>query len=146
MFLSTVIEFLRSRALTLVGIGITFVAGAAVGWLHEHDKLVAYRASVESIAAEQEIKNRETIAKHNQTTRDIHKEYANALDRLHQYYNGRLRDNKNTRGMPANSTAASRTSNPSPNQPLTTTERLECAESVLKLIELQKWVREITSQ
>ena len=142
MFLDTAIEFLRARyGYALVALG-AFAFGAFVGWLHEHDKLTAYQASVEAIAEQQERHNAEIIAKHNETTKAIHDDYKKRLDDLHSYYNDRVRDQGSCR-VPASPESTSITDgNPSNNQPLATTDAEQCAAVTLQLLELQQWVRE----
>ena len=140
MFLDTAIEFLRARyGYALVALG-AFVLGAFIGWLHEHDKLTAYRASVEAIAEQQERHNAEIIARHNETTKDIHDDYKKRLSDLRSYYNDRVRDQDTCRVSPAANAAIGTDGNPSNNQPLTTTVE-KCAETTLQLKELQDWIR-----
>ena len=140
MFLDTAIRFLRSSyGYALVAIAL-FASGALVGWLHEHENLIKYRASVQALAEEQERHNAEIIARHNETTKDIHDDYKKRLSDLRSYYNDRVRDQDTCRVSPAANAAIGTDGNPSNNQPLTTTDAEQCAAVTLQLLELQQWV------
>ena len=143
MFLDAAIEFLRARyGYALVALG-AFALGAFVGWLHEHDKLTAYQASVQAIAEQQERHNAEIIKKHNETKQQIHDDYKKRIADLHSYYNDkRLRNKDSCEVSPAAKSTIRPDGNPSNNQPLATTDAEQCAAVTLQLLELQQWVRE----
>ena len=140
MFLDAAIEFLRARyGYALVALG-AFALGAFVGWLHEHDKLTAYQASVEAIAQAQERHNAEIIKKHNETKQQIHDDYKKRLSDLRSYYNDRMREQDSSRVSPSCAASSRTNGSPSNPEPLATTVE-KCAETTLQLKELQDWVR-----
>ena len=121
----------------------SFALGAFLGWQHEHDKLIKYEASVQALAQEQERHNAEIIAKHNATKKEIHDDYKKRLDDLHKYYNDRVRDEKNSCPMSADTDPSNRANGSPSNRKFATATELEmCAETTLQLIELQKWIRQ----
>ena len=141
MFLDTAIEFLRARyGYALVAIAL-FASGALVGWLHEHENLIKYRASMQALAKEQERQNAENIARHNETKHAIKEDYENRLSDLHDYYRNRLRDQSACRvRIP---TAPAKRSDEKTGNTIPATRLAEdCAAVTLQLEELQKWVRE----
>ena len=143
MFFLKVIELLRgSYGYALVSVAL-FAAGAFVGWLHEHEKLIKYQASAQALAEEQERHNAEIIKKHNETKQQIHDDYKKRIADLHSYYNDkRLRNKDSCEVSPAAKSTIRPDGNPSNNQPLATTDAEQCAAVTLQLLELQQWVRE----
>jgi len=147
MFSITVIyEFLRAHAKTLiVGVGFVLVFAVAytLGWRHEHDKLVAYKATVAQAAADQERRTAEIVKRHKADKEAIHEDYQTRLADLRRDYERRMRDKDGTGSMPTTADAASRADHPAVDtRSLERSALLErCAETTLQLEELQKWIR-----
>ena len=141
MFFLKVIELLRgSYGYALVSVAL-FAAGAFVGWLHEHEKLIKYQASAQALAEEQERHNAEIIKKHNETKQQIHDDYKKRLSDLRSYYNDRMREQDSSRVSPSCATPSRINGSPSNPEPLATTTVEKCAETTLQLQELQDWIR-----
>ena len=151
MFSLTVIEFLRNhaRAFALVaGIAVAFSVGLFLGWWHEHDKLVTYKASVAQIAADQERRNAEIVQKHTEVKEQIHADYQERIAQLRRYYDKRLRE-QNSGELPSasNATRGANGSSGNARSNRSATSLVEdCAEVTLQLQELQRWVRETRAE
>jgi len=143
MFFSTVIKYLGERLWVIVSVFVVFGAGFAVGYLHEHDKLVAYRASVESLAAEQERQTQAIIDRHEKTKDEIHADYKDRLAKLRADYERRMRE-QSTSDVSTACRATSRSDDSTTDSRSLDREALieRCAETTLQLEELQKWVKE----
>ena len=144
MFSLTAISNILRSSYGYISVALaSFALGAFLGWQHEHDKLIKYEASVQALAQEQERHNAEIIAKHNATKKEIHDDYKKRLDDLHKYYNDRVRDEKNSCPMSADTDPSNRANgSPSHSKFATTTDAEQCAAVTLQLLELQQWVRE----
>jgi len=147
MFSTTVIfEFLRAHAKTIiVGVGFVLVFAVAytLGWRHEHDKLVAYKATVAQAAADQERRTAEIVKRHEADKEAIHEDYQTRLADLRRDYERRLRDKDGAGSLPATAATTSRVDDPAVDtRSLERSALLErCAETTLQLEELQAWIR-----
>ena len=146
MFSITVIyEFLRAHAKTvIVGVGFVLVFAVAytLGWRHEHDKLVAYKATVAQAAADQERRTAEIVKRHEADKEAIHEDYQTRLADLRREFR-RLRDKDGSGSVPAAPDATARVDDPAVDtRSLERSALLErCAETALQLEELQSWIK-----
>jgi len=147
MFSTTVIfEFLRAHAKTIiVGVGFVLVFAVAytLGWRHEHDKLVAYKATVAQAAADQERRTAEIVKRHKADKEAIHEDYQTRLADLRSDYERRLRDKNGAGSVSTATDATARADDPAVDtRSLAKAALLErCAEVTLQLEELQAWIR-----
>lgn len=144
MFSLTAIEFLRAHAKSLlIGVGfvLVFAFAYALGWQHEHEKLVAYKATVAQAAADQERRNAEIVKRHEADKEAIHEDYQTRLADLRDRYN-RLREQSSS-DLPTTGDSTGRADDPAVDtRSLEHSALLErCAETTLQLEELQDWVR-----
>lgn len=110
-----------------------------LGWNHEHERFVKYKADVAALGKAQEQLNAALIEKHTLITTSIKDEYEASLSAVHNYYADRVR-NTSSSPMPA-------VSKPAKCPVAATTDTVsarQCAETTLMLTELQKWVRSVT--
>jgi hypothetical protein len=121
------------------------------GYSHEKRAYDSYKLQMEALSQQQQIKNADIVKKQQVINKNITKEYSNAVHTLKSYYashhdikwlpaisiGGEVSDLSDTTKR-ANDTTES-------NQP--SAERvtpLDCADDVLQLLNLQKWVTEQT--
>jgi len=152
MFSITVIyEFLRNhaRAFSFIAcIAGAFSVGLFLGWWHERDKLVTYKASVAQIAADQERRNAEIVRQHQEVKEKIHEDYQKQLADLRRYYDKRLREQSSSHmssGSDATRGVNGSSGNSRSNRSATSLVE-DCAEVTLQLQELQRWVRETRTE
>ena len=152
MFSITVIyEFLRNHAKAFglfACVAVAFSVGLFLGWWHEHDKLVTYKASVAQVAADQERRNAEIVRHHTEVKEKIHADYQKQLADLRRYYGERLRQQSSSH-MSSASDATRRANGSSGNSRSNRSAASlveDCAEVTLQLRELQRWVRETRAE
>jgi hypothetical protein len=105
---------------------------------YEHNRYVAFKAEVESVAKVQEAKVESIKKQQELVTKGIEDEYKAKLSLLRNYYANGVRDNTGGGKLPTNPFA------PIGADPITTYNVLagQCAETTLMLVELQKWLKE----
>jgi len=147
MFSLMVTNFLRTHAQTIglvARFAVVFSIGLFLGWWHERDKLVTYKATVAQMAADQERHNAQIVKYHTEVKERIHADYQKQLADLRRYYAKRLRE-QSSGELPSTSDAARRANGSSGDTRSTrnaTSLVEDCAEVTLQLQELQRWVRE----
>ena len=111
-----------------------------LGYSHEHERFVAYKADVAALGKAQEQLNAALTEKHELISTSIKDEYEASLSAVHNYYADRVRDTSSSPmpaiPKPAKCPIAATTDNVSARQ---------CAETTLMLTELQKWVKGVTN-
>jgi hypothetical protein len=123
-----------------IGAAIAFCAAVYyMGWSHEHKKLVEYKAEVAALGKAQEEKNAALVAEHKQITEGIKDEYEAKLAAVNNYYTRGLYD-AHTGNLPSSANAPS---GATPNTAYAELAR-QCAATTLELVELQKWVKNVT--
>ena len=145
--LTAIYKLIMARGKQIVlAVAMLFLLAAsyAAGWWHEHDKLVAYKATVYQAAADQAQRTDEIIKRHNQATEAIHEDYKSRIKRLHANYANRLRNANSSCAMPTTAATTSRVDDAAvDSRSLTTPEIIErCALVTLQLEELQQWVEQ----
>jgi hypothetical protein len=111
-----------------------------LGYSHEHERFVKYKADVAALGKAQEQLNAALTEKHELISTSIKDEYEASLSAVHNYYADRVR-NTSSSPMPV-------VSNPAKCPITATTDNVsarQCAETTLMLTELQKWVRSVTN-
>jgi len=147
MFSITVIyEFLRAHAKTIiVGVGflLVFAVAYTLGYQHEHDKLVEYKATVAQAAADQERRTAEIVKRHEADKEAIHEDYQTRLADLRRDYERRMRDKDGAGSMRTAPDATARVDDPAVDtRSLERSALLErCALVTLQLEELQSWIK-----
>jgi len=123
--------------------GIIVVA-AGVGWFagyqYEAEKFADYRAKVMAEVRAAQVKQEEMVKRHEQTKRFIEQDYESRLADIEFYYRGMLDDSASSSDLPTvpetpGSALGAATCKPVP------VVTKECAQTALKLKELQDWVR-----
>lgn len=113
----------------------SFFFGVYQGWSYEHDKFVAYKAEVTTIADKQNAKNEFVIKQSALVNKGIKNEYEARIIAIRNHYSSGVR---NTSGGPM-----STISNPTFSiDGKATNLELTCAYTTQQLISLQDWVRE----
>lgn len=111
-----------------------------LGYSHEHERFVKYKADVAALGKAQEQLNVALTEKHELISTSIKDEYEASLSAVHNYYAGRVRDTSaGTGSVPA---VSKPTVCPNVCAPDAVSAR-QCAETTLMLTELQKWVRSV---
>jgi hypothetical protein len=111
-----------------------------LGYSHEHERFVKYKADVAALGKAQEQLNAALTEKHELISTSIKDEYEASLSAVHNYYVDRVQP-------VANSSPMSTVSKPAKCPVAATTDTVsarQCAETTLMLTELQKWVRSVT--
>lgn len=109
------------------------------GYDHEHKKLVEYQAKVRAAADAQQRVNDTIVAMQTKKTKEIANEYQTRLAAIKSYYTG-LRKPAGVCNMPTLPDTASGIDGGR-------TDDLpgQCAETTLQLMELQRWVRDVSN-
>jgi hypothetical protein len=111
-----------------------------LGYSHEHERFVAYKADVAALGKAQEQLNAALTEKHELISTSIKDEYEASLSAVHNYYADRVRDTSSSPmpaiPKPAKCPVAATTD---------TVSARQCAETTLMLTELQKWVKGVTN-
>jgi len=110
-----------------------------LGYSHEHERFVKYKADVAALGKAQEQLNAALTEKHELISTSIKDKYEASLSAVHNYYSDRVQPVANSGSMP---TVSKPTVCPNVCAPDTVSAR-QCAETTLMLTELQKWVRSI---
>ena len=136
-FLSAIIAFLSA----------IFVAGIFLGYKHEHDALVSYRAQVEQMATDQDRVAKAKDAEFERIKKESANDYSNQLTANTAYWSKRLRNFSCTGSVPQASTAASGV-NEAAADPLPDYSKLvmDCQASTVQLEQLQRWVTQTRSE
>jgi hypothetical protein len=111
-----------------------------LGYSHEHERFVKYKADVAALGKAQEQLNAALTEKHELISTSIKDEYEANLSAVHNYYSDRVQP-------VASSSPMSTVSKPAKCPVAATTDTVsarQCAETTLMLTELQKWVRSVT--
>lgn len=112
-----------------------------LGYSHEHERFVAYKADVAALGKAQEQLNAALTEKHELISTSIKDEYEASLSAVHNYYADRVQPVASSGSLPTISKPAK--------CPITTTtdtvSARQCAETTLMLTELQKWVKGVTN-
>ena len=111
-----------------------------LGYSHEHERFVKYKADVAALGKAQEQLNAALTEKHELISTSIKDEYEANLSAVHNYYSDRVQPVASSGSLPTVSKPAK--------CPITATtdtvSARQCAETTLMLTELQKWVRSVT--
>ena len=127
-----------------VAIGASLIwAGFWMGYSFANARFVEYRAKVELEGAIAEANLHEVVRKHDQTTKQISHNYQTELVELHGYYSRMLDDQPSGSRVPPVSRAP-QSANGTPSCKPVRVVSQECAETALKLRELQNWARQIS--
>lgn len=129
-----------------VSVGVVMVAfavGYFSGYRMEAERFADYRAKVMTEVRVAQEKQVEMIKRHDQTTQFIQKNYADQLDSLDAYYDGLRVDSASGDGVPPVSRAPQSAHGASSCKPLPVVSQ-ECAQTALKLKELQDWFRAVS--
>ena len=111
-----------------------------LGYSHEHERFVKYKADVAALGKAQEQLNAALTEKHELILTSIKDEYEANLSAVHNYYSDRMQPVASSSAMPT-------VSKPAKCPVAATTDTVsarQCAETTLMLTELQKWVRSVT--
>jgi hypothetical protein len=111
-----------------------------LGYSHEHERFVKYKADVAALGKAQEQLNAALTEKHELISTSIKDEYEANLSAVHNYYSDRVQPVASSSPMPT-------VSKPAKCPVAATTDTVsarQCAETTLMLTELQKWVRSVT--
>jgi len=136
-----------------LAIALLFLFGVYVGYSHEKRAYDTFKLLTEANAHIQEVKNAEMVKNQHTISENITKEYAHAVDTLKSYYS-----NRPVKWLPV-STPSGEVSNLSdttkgvngtakgvePSAAGVTANSVTpamCAEDVLQLLELQKWIKQ----
>ncbi len=126
-----------------VVIGISLIwAGYWMGYSFANARFVEYRAKVELEGAIAEAKLHEAVRKHDETTKQISNDYQVQLVELHGYYSRLFDDQSSGSRVPTNPATPSGSYGTATCKPVPVVTK-ECAETALKLRELQYWVKGI---
>ena len=109
-----------------------------LGYSHEHERFVKYKADVAALGKAQEQLNVALTEKHELISTSIKGEYEDRLAAVHNYYADRLRDTSGSSMPPVSKPTVCPVAAPADN-----VSARQCAETTLMLTELQKWVRSI---
>ena len=122
-----------------IAAAVSFLLGAGAGWKYEHNRYVAFKTEVESVAKVQEAEVKSIQKQQALVTKGIKDEYDAKLSAVRNYYKSTSVWN-NTSGsqVPGISPA------PSSADVITAYNVLagQCAETTLQLVQLQKWLNE----
>lgn len=125
-------------------IAFVFGYGYYKGYSNQKQKFDTFKAQVEANARIQKEKNEILLKKQEQITKEVTKEYKNAVDKLNAYYADRLRYSASigrvSKTYPTTSTTDGKTESNIPDTTRDTT--LDCASDVLQLLYLQKWIED----
>ena len=143
MFIKSIFAYVGDHLWVFASVIFVFAGGFAAGYLHEHDKLITYKASVDAMAADQERQTQAIIDRHEKTKESIHAEYQDRLARMRADYERRMR-NQSTGDLPTACRPACRANDSATDRISFDRQALieRCSETTLQLQELQKWVRE----
>ena len=112
-----------------------------LGYSHEHERFVKYKADVAALGKAQEQLNAALTEKHELISTSIKDEYEANLSAVHNYYSDRVQPVASSSPMPA-------IPKPAKCPVAATTDTVsarQCAETTLMLTELQKWVKGVTN-
>lgn len=134
---------MTERWVTLAVLTLSFVAGYWTGYRGEAKRFEEFRVKVAAEAKVAQVKQEEMVKRHEQTSQIIEQNYQSQLDSLESFYR-RLYDNGTRGGGVPPVPKAPRCVNGSPApEPVPVVTR-ECAETALRLKELQSWVAQIS--
>ena len=110
-----------------------------LGWNHEHERFVKYKAEVAAISKAQEVINQAKVKEHEIISTSIANQYEARLSAVHNYYADRVQPVAGAGSVPA----VSKPTVCAYAAPADAVPARQCAETTLMLTELQNWVRSI---
>ena len=122
-----------------IAAAVSFLLGAGAGWKYEHNRYVAFKTEVESVAKVQEAEVKSIQKQQALVTKGIKDEYDAKLSAVRNYYKSTSVWN-NASGSQVPGISAT----PSSADVITAYNVLagQCAEATLQLVQLQKWLNE----
>lgn len=123
---------------------VAFGLGYWAGYSEEAEKFEQFRSKVAAQAAVAKAKNEELVKRHEQTAQLIEQTYQAELDLLDDYYHRLLDDRPSGTGVPAVPQAPRRADGAACPKPVPVVTK-ECAETALKLKELQAWILSVSN-
>lgn len=143
----------------IAAIGILIAAAVFFGWVkgvtHEQAEFDAYKQKEAVLAAQQEAHNAQIIRQHDQFAQTIGDDYAAAIATIKEKFNAKIsaashiscrmrHDQSGPGNVPSTSSASGSLDAPTPDN-LAAALPQDCTTTTLQLIELQKWVRGVSS-
>lgn len=121
----------------------TFALGWGLGFKFEAGRFEDFRIKVAAEARAAQLKLDEAVKQHEETTKQITFDYQTELVELHGYYGRMLDDGSGSRSVPT-VPRATQGANGTPSCKPVPVVTKECAETALKLRELQNWVNQMS--
>ena len=122
-----------------IAAAVSFLLGAGAGWKYEHNRYVAFKTEVESVAKVQEAEVKSIQKQQALVTKGIKDEYDAKLSAVRNYYKSTsVWNNNGSNDMSGLPTAPKSTDVISAYNQLAS----NCAQTTLMLVELQKWINE----
>jgi hypothetical protein len=126
----------------MVWVAIAIAAAGAGGWWigysHEHELFVAFKAQVTAAGEAAQKAAKETEQRHEEAKNEIEQEYKDRIASVQRRYADSLR-RSNSRAVPATSDPTRRLNAAAANSDPYLVE--QCAETTTQLIELQNWIK-----
>lgn len=147
-----VIEFIKTywKPFAIAGIAaFLFLFGYYKGYEHEKSALVAIEERYKAAQAVAEAHNAEVVKQQQIVTDKVTKEYTNAIDKLNQFYHDHpikwVQPNNSASckvSSVSNTTSQSNGTTKSDQSSAEGVTPVDCADTTMQLLLLQKWVRE----
>lgn len=123
-------------------VSLLMVSSFYTGYRFEAGRFLAFKTKVEAEANDAKRKLDEAIKQHEETSKQISHDYQTELVELHGYYSRLLDGGPGRSGVPTVSRTTKGADGAATCKPVPVVTK-ECAETALKLKELQHWVEQI---